>query len=120
MESKSNDNNNNSSNVVQHKWVSKEEQSKIKRNTPPVSMCESVCVASLRCQEKHHKSVCKPFYEAVAKCKSIKRKLDDEENNINKYYNDATPLKQVTLQQRLEEIREEKSKQYPVPDVVMM
>ncbi|EFA86252.1 hypothetical protein PPL_00814 [Heterostelium album PN500] len=100
-----------------HRWVTKEEQSKVKRNTPPPSMCDGVRIASLKCTETHHKSQCKPFFEAAAKCKSAKTKLDDEEQKINQYYKEAPPLKQITLQQRLEEIRLEKSKPFPVPDV---
>ncbi|KAK5579112.1 hypothetical protein RB653_008791 [Dictyostelium firmibasis] len=84
---------------------------------PPPTMCDSVRAASLKCSETNSKYDCKIFFEAATKCRSEKTKLDDEEKTIKKYLNDElTEPQRISLQNRIDEIKSIKSKQYPVPN----
>ncbi|KAN0038880.1 hypothetical protein ACTA71_001072 [Dictyostelium dimigraforme] len=83
---------------------------------PPPTMCDSIRAASLKCTETNSKYDCQIFFEAATKCRSEKTKLEDEEKNIKKYLNgELTDTQRISLQNRMEEIKSIKSKQYPVP-----
>ncbi|KAF2078404.1 hypothetical protein CYY_000271 [Polysphondylium violaceum] len=87
-----------------------------KRRAPEVTMCDEVRKASLRCGESFSKHDCKLIFDAATKCRTLKTKLDEEEVTIKKYLREnVTDQQKVTLETRLNEIRQQKSKQYPVP-----
>ncbi|EGG19963.1 hypothetical protein DFA_07074 [Cavenderia fasciculata] len=94
------DDDNQDQSKVTHKIVSREEQSKYNRRKAPVSMCQDVRVAAFRCSERNPRNVktaCSLFFDAYQKF-------------------DAPPLKRITMKNRLKELDEERSQQYPVPD----